>query len=250
MKSRLVSVLVSLFLSSSLSAFAQGGGGDNTTVTYEVGRMLTLSFNSGVDDPTRQSIIANVGDIYAYYANVDIYVLHVKSALSPAQAKLNLQTNPSVLYAETENPGSGSSIPNDPYFGSSLVAGYPSQYGLLKIKATAAWDTWLPYQKTVLAVLDSGVDTTHPDLMNILLKENNVVVGKNFVPKDANNPNAPTDVTDRNGHGTHVAGIACAQINNGVGVAGLFGWTGLYNATGDPFVNLLPVRCLDHNRSF
>ncbi len=60
-----------------------------------------------------------------------------------------------------------------------------------------------------IAVLDTGVDTSHPDL--------NVVGGTDCV---VGNGNPGATFTDRNGHGTHVAGIAAA-IDNGSGVVGV-----------------------------
>ncbi|WP_305142692.1 S8 family peptidase [Geobacillus thermoleovorans] len=59
-----------------------------------------------------------------------------------------------------------------------------------------------------VAIIDSGVDLTHPDLTRRLLPGYNVLA-------DDRSPN------DENGHGTHVAGIIASQPNNGEGVAGM-----------------------------
>ncbi len=56
--------------------------------------------------------------------------------------------------------------------------------------------------------LDTGVDYTHPDLSAKIIK------GKDFV-------NADLDPKDDNGHGTHVAGIIAASMNNAKGIAGV-----------------------------
>src|SRR5581483_618823 len=92
------------------------------------------------------------------------------------------------------------SQPNDP-----LIA---KQWALTSINAPAAWDITTGSGSIVIAVLDSGVDVTHPDLAGKL------VPGRNVVDDSA-------DVTDSFGHGTHVAGIAAAAGNNGVGIAGV-----------------------------
>ncbi len=75
----------------------------------------------------------------------------------------------------------------------------------------------------VVAVIDTGVDATHPDLQ-----------GKVLQGWDSMNPDGNGN-RDPNGHGTHVAGIIAATTNNGIGVAGIA-----------PKVSILPVRVLDH----
>lgn len=76
-----------------------------------------------------------------------------------------------------------------------------------------------------VAVLDTGVDYDHPDL------KGKVVKGADYVDRDF-------DPKDMHGHGTHVAGIVAAQMNNAEGITGLA-----------PNVRILAVRVLDHNGS-
>lgn len=83
------------------------------------------------------------------------------------------------------------------------------QYGLKKIEADKAWDTQRGSSTVLVAVVDTGIDWNHPDL-----RANYVSLGYDWVNND-NNP------MDDNGHGTHVAGIIGATINNSIGVAGL-----------------------------
>ncbi|WP_249596098.1 S8 family serine peptidase [Peribacillus frigoritolerans] len=61
--------------------------------------------------------------------------------------------------------------------------------------------------KAVVGVIDTGIDESHPDL------KNNIVGGRNLVPAgmDESETGDPTDIKDRNGHGTHVAGIIGAN---------------------------------------
>jgi subtilisin family serine protease len=77
----------------------------------------------------------------------------------------------------------------------------------------------------VVAVVDSGVTRTHPDLQGRLLQ------GYDFVQNDS-------DPTDQNGHGTHVTGIVAANANNDIGVEGVA-----------PGAKILPVRVLDDQGS-
>ena len=58
----------------------------------------------------------------------------------------------------------------------------------------------------MVCILDTGIDTTHPDLAD------RIIDGRNFTDEGTRN-----DITDRNGHGTHVAGtIAAVENNSGV----------------------------------
>ncbi len=60
----------------------------------------------------------------------------------------------------------------------------------------------------LVAVIDTGVDYTHPDLVDKIIK------GRDFI-------NADGDPMDDYGHGTHVSGIITARVNNGYGIAGI-----------------------------
>jgi subtilisin family serine protease len=103
--------------------------------------------------------------------------------------------------------GVSSVVPNDPYFS--------QQWGLSQIGAPEAWAIATGSKKPVVAVIDSGVDYTHPDLRaNIWSDPATGVHGLNAY--SGNN-----DPQDANGHGTHVAGIAAAIGNNGTGGAGV-----------------------------
>jgi len=106
--------------------------------------------------------------------------------------------------------------PNDPRYG--------EQWGLEMINMPRAWVFQKGKAGVVVAVVDTGVDTSHPDLKDRLLP------GTDVADQD-NDPNPPgNDLVA--GHGTHVAGIVGATTNNGIGVAGV-SWEG---------VKILPVK--------
>src|SRR5207248_8596592 len=92
-----------------------------------------------------------------------------------------------------------------------------------KVGADKAWATGTGKGVTI-AIVDTGVDLTHPDLAA------HIVPGQNFIE-----PGRPPQ--DDFGHGTHVAGIAAAVANNGIGVAGVA-----------PGANIMPVRVLHKER--
>lgn len=75
--------------------------------------------------------------------------------------------------------------------------------------AAAAWDKFRGQNSAVIVVLDTGVDTSHPDIRPNLFSE-----GFNAIT------NSATQYDDA-GHGTHVAGIAAARGDNGLGVSGV-----------------------------
>jgi len=91
--------------------------------------------------------------------------------------------------------------PNDPFF--------PSQYAPQTIQAPEAWQKEQGRKGTLVAIADTGIDYTHPDLSS-----NFVWLGYDWINDDP-------DPRDDNSHGTHVAGIVAAELNNGLGVAGI-----------------------------
>jgi thermitase len=134
-----------------------------------------------------------------------------------------LQHHPLVEYAEPNYIIHAiDTIPDDTYFSSH-------QWNMPKINAPQAWDITTGSSDITIAIVDSGIDLDHTDLMgkiwvnddetlNGLDDDGNGKVddvnGWDFV----NNDNGPQDDY---GHGTHVAGIAAAETNNSTGVAGV-----------------------------
>lgn len=110
-----------------------------------------------------------------------------------------LSKNPNFEFAEPDYVANIILTPNDPYY-----AAY--QWHLPKVSAPAAWDTTTGSANVTIAVVDSGVEATHPDLAG------RVLAGYDFANNDSN-------PADDNGHGTAVAGVAAAQGNDGIGVA-------------------------------
>ncbi|PIQ27849.1 hypothetical protein COW36_08525 [bacterium (Candidatus Blackallbacteria) CG17_big_fil_post_rev_8_21_14_2_50_48_46] len=100
------------------------------------------------------------------------------------------------------------------------------QWYLNALHMPEVWtQTGLGNAAVTVAVLDTGVDYDHPDLQGRVIK------GADYVDKDY-------EPKDMHGHGTHVAGIIAAQMNNSEGVTGLA-----------PQVKIMAVRVLDANGS-
>src|SRR5262249_31516521 len=87
------------------------------------------------------------------------------------------------------------------------------------IKVSAAWSTTTGSPSTVIAVIDSGVDFTHPDLVNNQWTNSKPSAKGDLHGWDFINDNA--EIKDEQGHGTAVAGIIAAEGNNSVGITGV-----------------------------
>lgn len=114
--------------------------------------------------------------------------------------KQELEQDPNVESVSYNYVDELQAVPNDPLFS--------SQWGLSRINAPQAWDTATGLgQNSQLAIIDSGVQNIHPDINGAIVSEFDYI-------------NGDADANDLDGHGTHVAGIAAANTNNGIGVAG------------------------------
>lgn len=152
------------------------------------------------------------------------YILSVLDFIptSPALNENEMQDWIKEHNSDLQINNTNSFTPNDPL--------YSQQWSLPAAQVDAVWDSTTGDTTQVIAILDTGVDWLHPDLKNkIWINPNEIpnngmdddnngyiddVRGWDFVNYD-NNP------LDDNGHGTHVAGIAAAEGNNGIGVSGI-----------------------------
>ena len=175
---------------------------------------------------------------------------------SAAAAQDELQRDPDVRYVEPNRYRGASAVPNDPYFARQWGASNQGQpingsggTPGADVEAPAAWD--LSTGGATTAVIDSGIDMSHPDLATQIWAnpgetgggretngrddDGNGLVddwrGWDFVEGD----NSPQD---QNGHGTHVSGTIAAAGNNGTGVTGVS-----YGS------HVMPLRVLDANGS-
>lgn len=108
---------------------------------------------------------------------------------------------------------------------------YSQQWGPAAINLPALWcQPKATDKKPVIAIIDTGVDTEHPDLVNNIYTSEAELGGKEGQDDDGNGlvddlhgydfVNQTGKMADYNGHGTHCAGIAAATGNNGIGITG------------------------------
>jgi len=164
---------------------------------------------------------------------LDVYKVRIPEGASVEATVAAFALEPSVLFAEPNFIGRASTTPNDNLFkyqyalsntGQAIgdVPGSPQGKTGADIKATQGWEETTGSETIKIAVVDSGVDLTHPDLKNKI-----VGPGKDFVNDDLN-------ASDDFFHGTAVAGIAAAETDNNEGIAGV-AWQ----------AKILPVKVLD-----
>ncbi len=153
--------------------------------------------------------------------------IRVKDALAA------LRQDPGIAFAEPDYAARIQTAPNDPLYG--------SQWALPAINAPSAWSYVQGNSAVVLAVLDTGVDYTHQDITaNIWANPNPATPaagGSYSITGDVHGwdfvNNGPQPFDD-NGHGTHVSGIAGADGNDNLGIAGT-NWQ----------AGIMPVKVLD-----
>ena len=143
----------------------------------------------------------------------DIYVLLLPSTQKREVILSALTNRPEVVYAEINGRGGPCLIPNDQFFTRQWAlkndgatyqgSGTPGA----DIKANLAWDIVTGSSTVKIGIVDIGMQANHPDF-------NGRVTG---------------DAGDNSGHGTVVAGIAAAQGNNGIGIAGVAWNVGIIN---------------------
>ncbi len=176
--------------------------GGTESAPFVAGELLVQT-REGVGRAKLEEVIGNLGASIAE----DLPSIDIKRIKVPTKALdmilAFLAKHPNIKFAEKNYIARADSIPND--------GSYAYQWYLSKILAPTAWDISTGSTSISIAIADSGVDPTHPDLAAKLRP------GYNFVQNNS-------DTHDIQTHGTQVAGAAAALSNNGVGIAGV-AWT-------------------------
>lgn len=163
-----------------------------------------------INSDLQASVIHHVGNTYVFQSVSN----SVEDMMSYFQAWDIVFVEPHFLYM-TNEVTPPQYIPNDVLFESY-------QWNLPMINTINGWDLSRGSSDVIVAVIDTGIDLNHADLAH------NLVEGINVIDQTA----APLDDV---GHGTHVAGVIAATVNNYEGVAGM-SW---YN-------KVMPIKALDH----
>jgi thermitase len=200
MKKALIVLAIAILVISTFPAIASAAPPDSPTPVPDFSsQQILVKFKPGTSLPEAAQIHRQLGgQIRETIPGIGVQVVTVPKGQAMAKAKAYC-SNPRVAYAEPDFVVQVAGTPDDPYFG--------RQYALTKIEAPQAWDVTAGSPSINIAILDTGVDQNHPDLADKIVS-------------DINFTSSPT-ADDIHGHGTHVAGIAAAMTNNGIGVAGL-----------------------------
>jgi Subtilase family len=147
--------------------------------------------------------------ILRWVAETGEIVLRTPAGMTDAQFAIRLESSGAFEYVEPDWLVTLSGVPDDPL--------YLDQWHHARIDSPTSWSFWTGSPAITIAVVDSGIDPTHPELAPLLISGYNAV---NKLTQAAGG-----DVSDVSsiGHGTGVAGCAAAIGNNGQGVAGI-GW--------------------------
>ena len=179
---------------------AQPGQQAPANEAFALGRILVMP-RAGMSDVALARILSEQGGGKGRrVGKSDLHIVDIAVGTEKAMVE-RLARHPQIKFAEIDERVAADLVPNDPYLG--------SEWHITKIGATTAWDI-SQGAGIKIAILDTGVDGTHPDLVA------RMVPGWNFYDNNSN-------TSDVNGHGTHVAGAAAASSNNGMGVASVAG---------------------------
>jgi len=251
-------------LGSSAGAGSARAGPTGAGVDADLAGILLVGMRQGIaqveaQDLFQQNVLGRAS-VVRVLPRIGVQVVRVRAGQEAAWLA-HLRADSRVAFAERDHrvhaagPGTGvpsaadmtgGALPNDPALS--------RQWSLSTIHAPEAWQHGTGSSDVVIAVVDSGIAVEHPDLADKLWVNAGEIAGNGY-DDDGNGkvddmhgwhfyhndtgigyePAEDADIADEHGHGTHVAGIAAAATNNGVGIAGV-SWG----------ARLMTLKTLDH----
>ena len=182
--------------------------------TERTGRLLvTLAPRSGVQAASAPAL-DGVRRAGSQVPQIGVVTVKPEGGRPLADVASELRKRPGVARVEIEHRHELRYVPNDPSLTTPETASRtppdtPVQWWVTRMGLPAAWDVERGDTATV-AVIDTGVDGGHPELEGKLAEA---------IDNDATRGNGPA-TGDENGHGTHVASLACAAGDNAMGIVG------------------------------
>ncbi|MCP4220554.1 MAG: S8 family serine peptidase [bacterium] len=196
-------------------------------VKYKKGR------NSRTDRSALRSKYRLQQERHVNLADVHIYKTTHTDKQARAGLLADLKQDSSVLYAEPDYAVRTQSLPNDPYLKDQWSlhnTGQNSGAPGVDVGAEDAWNLHKGSRDVIVAVLDTGIDYTHPDLKSNMWK-NPGEIRNDSIDNDGNGYVDDVygadisyfrgDAKDTSGHGTICAGIIGAENNNSTGISGI-----------------------------
>ncbi len=191
------------------SASAQGTGlavaqtaeptGKQPFVGWAKGRLL-IAPRAGLSAAEFENVLKpHNGKSKAHLKKINTHIIELPAGANEVAVMRELKKDNRLKYVELDMVVNHAASITDPYYNYS--------WALPKIQAPSSWDS-VNGSGVTIAILDTGVDGTHPDLSP------NMVPGWNFYDNNSN-------TSDVQGHGTKVAGTAAMAANNGNGSAGV-----------------------------
>lgn len=195
-----------------LWAASNAQAADSSSDTY------LIQFAATTSEIERMRILADMNALLVeWIAPIHVAKVQVQTDRGADGAVFAAAANPAVHFVERDDAAvQGVYVPNDPDF-----VDKSKSYAQELINLPSAWDLSTGNSQVIIAILDTGLSLSHSEFSN------RFVAGYDLINRDS-------DPSDDHGHGTHVAGIIAAQIDNNMGTAGVC-----------PHCRIMPLKVLD-----